>query len=149
MGIASLNNNPNGPKHPNKTILVVEDSPTQSMRMQKLLEASGLRCILATNGQTGLYLAQTTLPDVIILDLDMPRLNGFQVCQHLKADRQTANIPVILMTRHDESEAVMHGLELGAIEFIPKDAFADAVLVETLKQMGIIQAAPNLDEAEE
>lgn len=121
-----------------KTVLVVEDSPTQSIHMQTLMESAGLRCVLASNGQTGLYLAQSILPDVVILDLEMPHLNGFQVCQQLKSDADTANIPIILMTRHDESESVAQGLELGAIEFIPKDTFADVVLLETLKQMNVI-----------
>ena len=121
-----------------KTVLVVEDSPTQSIHMQTLMESAGLRCVLASNGQTGLYLAQSILPDVMILDLEMPHMNGFQVCQELKSDPDTAKIPIILMTRHDESESVAQGLELGAIEFIPKDTFADVVLLETLKQMNVI-----------
>ncbi len=123
-----------------KLVLVIEDSPTQSIQMQNLLENNGLRCVLASNGQTGLYLAQSMLPDIVILDLEMPNMNGFQVCQHLKADPKTADIPVILLTRHDEADVVMLGLELGAIEFIPKDAFADIVLIETLKQMNIISS---------
>lgn len=132
-----------------KTALVVEDSPTQSIHMQSLLESHGLRCMIATNGQTGLYLAQSVVPDVVILDLEMPKMNGFEVCQQLKASPQTAHIPVILMTRHDESDAVVQGLQLGAIEFIPKDTFADIVLVETLKQMQIIvdYQASSKDEA--
>ncbi len=121
-----------------KTVLVVEDSPTQSIHMKSLLESNGLRCLIATNGQSGLYLAQSLVPDVIILDLEMPKMNGFEVCQQLKAAPQTAQIPVILMTRHDESDSVVQGMQLGAIEFIPKDTFADIVLVETLKQMQII-----------
>lgn len=121
-----------------KLVLVVEDSPTQSIHMQTMLERAGLRCMLATNGQTGLYLAQTLLPDLLILDLEMPQLNGFEVCKLLKEDPQTENIPIIMMTHHDETDTVVQGLELGAIEFIPKDAFADVVLMETLRQMKII-----------
>jgi CheY-like chemotaxis protein len=121
-----------------KLVLVVEDSPTQSIHVQGLLEGVGLTCALATNGQTGLYLAESLLPDVIVLDLEMPYIDGFEVCRQLKADPATAGIPVILMTRHDEKLSMEHGLELGAVDFIPKDVFADAVLLETLKQMKII-----------
>ncbi len=127
-------------KEHTKVVLVVEDSPTQSIHMQTMLEDAGVRCVLASNGQTGLYLAQSILPDVIILDLEMPFMNGFEVCRQLKAEEQTASIPVILMTRHDETESVVQGLEMGAIEFIPKDTFADVVLLETLKQMNIVSA---------
>lgn len=128
-----------------KLVLVVEDSPTQSIHMQGLLERAGLRCVLASNGQTGLYLAQSIRPDVVILDLEMPHMNGFQVCRELKGDLKTADIPIILMTRHDETEAVVQGLELGAIEFIPKDTFADVVLLETLRQMKLISKAGATD----
>jgi CheY-like chemotaxis protein len=121
-----------------KLALIVEDSPTQSLHVQSLLEGAGLPCALATNGQTGLYLAESLMPDVVILDLEMPYIDGFEVCKQLKADPTTAFIPVILMTRHGEKFSMEHGLELGAVEFIPKDVFADAVLLETLKQMKII-----------
>jgi DNA-binding response OmpR family regulator len=126
-------------KNKGKMVLVVEDSPTQSIHMKNLLESNGLRCSLATNGRTGLYLAQNTVPDAIILDLEMPHMNGFEVCKQLKAGSLTADIPVIVMTHHDETDAVVEGLQLGAIEFIPKDTFADIVLIETLKQMHIIE----------
>jgi PleD family two-component response regulator len=67
----------------------------------------------------------------------MPEINGFEVCKILKSSPDTVDIPVILFTRWDASEAVQLGLEYGAVDYIPKDAFADAVLVETLRQMGI------------
>lgn len=124
-----------------KLALIVEDSPTQSLHVQDLLERQGLSCMLATNGQTGLYLAESLMPDVVILDLEMPYIDGFQVCRELKADPKTAGIPVIMMTRHDGKLSMEQGLEMGAVDFIPKDVFADAVLLETLKQMKIITQA--------
>ncbi len=68
----------------------------------------------------------------------MPHMNGLQVCQQLKADLKTSKIPVILMTRHNESVVQILGLELGAVEFIPKDNLADFVLIATLKGMHLI-----------
>ena len=123
-----------------KKALIVEDSPTQAMRVQSLLEGAGLRVIVAHNGKAGIQLARQLIPEVIILDLEMPELNGFQVCEQLKQIETTAEIPIILFTRHDDREAVLLGLQVGAIEFIPKDAFADAVLLETLRQMEIIES---------
>lgn len=128
-----MNHNGNG-----KLVLVVDDSPTQSIQMQHLLETNGLRCNLAADGQAGLELARSTQPDAIILDLEMPHMNGLQVCQQLKADRKTSKIPVILMTRHNESVVQILGLELGAVEFIPKDNLANFVLISTLKGMHLI-----------
>jgi DNA-binding response OmpR family regulator len=121
-----------------KAILVVEDSPTQAMHLQALLEQEEVKVILAFDGETGLEMAQQLHPDLIVLDVQMPELNGFQVCRQLKNARSTADIPIIMFTRHDEQEAVVLGLQTGAVDYIPKDAFADAVLLETLRQMKII-----------
>ncbi len=121
-----------------KKILVVEDSPTQALHMQTLLEQEGLQVLLAHDGRAGLKAARELHPDLIVLDVQMPGMNGFQVCQQLKNTPETADIPIIMFTRHDEQEAVVLGLQTGAVDYIPKDAFADAVLLETLRQMKII-----------
>ena len=131
---------PGGVTEPKKkTVLVVEDSPTQSLHMQALLEQEGLSVLLAHDGKTGLEMAQELGPDLIVLDVQMPEMNGFQVCGELKKRRATKDIPIIMFTRHDEREAVVLGLQTGAVDYIPKDAFADAVLLETLRQMKLIE----------
>ena len=130
---------PGGATEPKKkTVLVVEDSPTQALHMQALLEQEGLSVLLAHDGKTGLEMAQELGPDLIVLDVQMPGMNGFQVCGELKNRRATKDIPIIMFTRHDEREAVVLGLQTGAVDYIPKDAFADAVLLETLRQMKLI-----------
>ncbi len=121
-----------------KKILVVEDSPTQALHMQTLLEREGVLVLLAHDGPTGLQIAHESHPDLIVLDVQMPGMNGFQVCRRLKNSRDTKHIPIIMFTRHDEQEAVLLGLQTGAVDYIPKDAFADAVLLETLRQMQLI-----------
>ncbi len=121
-----------------KKILVVEDSPTQALHMQTLLEREGILVLLAHDGPTGLQIAHELHPDLIVLDVQMPGMNGFQVCRRLKNSQDTKHIPIIMFTRHDEQEAVLLGLQTGAVDYIPKDAFADAVLLETLRQMQII-----------
>ena len=131
---------PDGVTEPKKkTVLVVEDSPTQALHMQALLEQEGLSVLLAHDGKTGLEMAQELGPDLIVLDVQMPEMNGFQVCGELKNRRATKDIPIIMFTRHDEREAVVLGLQTGAVDYIPKDAFADAVLLETLRQMKLIE----------
>jgi CheY-like chemotaxis protein len=122
-----------------KIVLVVEDSPTQALHMQALLEQEGLSILLAHDGKTGLEMAQELGPDLIVLDVQMPGMNGFQVCGELKNRPATKDIPIIMFTRHDEREAVVLGLQTGAVDYIPKDAFADAVLLETLRQMKFIK----------
>jgi DNA-binding response OmpR family regulator len=122
-----------------KKILIVEDSPTQALHLQALLEGVGLEVVVAYDGQTGLEMARNLQPDLVVLDVQMPGMNGFQVCQQLKRAVDTAEIPIIMFTRHDEQEAVVLGLQTGAVDYIPKDAFADAVLLETLRQMKLIR----------
>jgi two-component system alkaline phosphatase synthesis response regulator PhoP len=131
---------PGGVTEPKKKmVLVVEDSPTQALHMQALLEQEGLSVLLAHDGKAGLEMAQEMGPDLIVLDVQMPEMNGFQVCSELKNRRATKDIPIIMFTRHDEREAVVLGLQTGAVDYIPKDAFADAVLLETLRQMKLIE----------
>ena len=122
-----------------KTVLVVEDSPTQAAQIRALLVANGLRVLVAEDGLDGLEQATEYLPELVILDLEMPRMNGIEVAHALKANPRTKHIPLILFTRHDSPEAMSMGIEEGVVDFIPKDAFAKVVMIETLKQMKIIQ----------
>ena len=125
-----------------KTILIVEDSPVQAASIGELLQEKGLQVLYAPDGQAGLLMAQRYLPDLIILDLEMPRMNGLDACKYLKASPRTADIPVVMLTQHaDKAELVLAGIDRGAIDFIPKDSFADAVLLETLRQLGILPEA--------
>lgn len=122
----------------NTTILLVEDSTTQALQFRTLLEREGVDVLWAADGEAGLRIVQENCPDLIVLDVQLPGMNGFQVCQQLKADPKTADIPVIMLTRYDEAEAVLIGLQAGAVDYIPKDAFAGAVLLETMRQMGLL-----------
>jgi CheY-like chemotaxis protein len=121
-----------------KTVLIVEDSPAQALALGHSLEQAGLRVLWARDGRIGVNMAQEHAPDVILLDVEMPKMNGFEACQHLKENVQTANIPVIMLTVHTEPITVNALLEQGAVEFIPKGAFSEAVLLETLRQLDIL-----------
>jgi adenylate cyclase len=123
-------------KDKSKAVLVVEDSTTQAVHLRAIIEQMGVKVVCASNGRTGLYMAQQMRPDLVVLDIHLPEISGFEVCKILKSSPETANIPIILFTINDTQEAVQLGMEYGVIDYIPKDAFADAVLVETLRQMG-------------
>jgi putative two-component system response regulator len=124
-----------------KTVLVVEDSPTQALSLLLLLENEGLNLLHAPDGNIAIQLAQEKLPDAVILDLELPGINGFDVAKILNQNPLTANIPIIMLTRHDDIDSLNNSLKLGAIDFIPKDVFANAVLLETLSHLGILQPA--------
>jgi len=121
--------------------LIVEDSETQALRLQALLESAGMKIVVAPTGQAGLDLAGALVPDVIILDVELPDMNGYTVCLMLQEQAATAKIPVIMLTHLDSNLATLRSLESGAIEFIPKDVFAEAVLLESLRQMGLLPDA--------
>ncbi len=129
-----------------KTILIVEDSPAQALALEHLLRDEGLQVLWATDGQAGLELAQQHLPDAIVLDVEMPRMGGFEACRHLKQDPRTVDIPVVMLTIRDDATTALRGIDLGAVDFIPKDVFSGPVLVETLRQLRIL---PRVDDAAE
>ena len=116
-------------------ILIVEDSPPQALKLKLSLENAGCRVHWAETGLDGLAAAKQTSFDLIVLDIELPDINGFQVCSELKANPDLVDIPVIMMTSRDHAEDVLNGLELGAVDYIPKDAFAEAVLLATIEQM--------------
>jgi DNA-binding response OmpR family regulator len=121
-----------------KTVLIVEDSPAQALALEHLLKTEGLRVHWAPDGQVGVALAQEHAPDVIVLDVEMPNMDGFEACQRLKANARTSRIPIVMLTVLDDAAAAMQGIDLGAIDFIPKDAFSGPVLLETLRQLHIL-----------
>ncbi len=121
-----------------KTILVVEDSATQADAIRIVLEENGLSVICATNGLSGLKVAQAICPDLVVMDVNMPGMDGFQVLQALKNNPLTRDIPIVMLTSSSTPEAAMTGLTSGAIDYIPKDVFAMSVLLETIRQMGLL-----------
>ena len=125
----------NQPLAAQPTVLIVEDSAPQALKVKLVLENNNCQVYWADTGGEGLNIAQQLNPDLIVLDIELPDINGFEVCKRLKADSKLVNIPVIMMTSRDYAEDALNGLELGAIDYIPKDAFAEAVLLETIRQM--------------
>jgi len=119
-------------------ILLVEDSRTQALRFQLELLRYGLTIEIASSGTKGLAAARATRPDAIVLDVDLPELDGYSVCRSLKADPQTADIPVVMLTHRDQAQDALAGLEIGAVDYIPKDTFAEHNLVQALHQLGVI-----------
>ncbi len=119
-------------------ILIVEDSPVQALALQYLLEQRGLKVFHAHDGPSGLTMARQWMPDAILLDVNMPSMDGFEVCRRLQGSDETSHIPIIMWTANNSPPTLRHSISLGAIDFIPKDGFANAVLLETLRQLHIL-----------
>jgi len=122
-----------------KTALIVEDSPTQAIHLEQLLSENGMNILWAHDAEEGLHLAQIHMPDIIISDIELPGMNGMQMCKLLKENKYTRTIPIILLTHLDYRETAKFGIKAEAINYIPKDAFSDAVLLETLRIQRMIQ----------
>ena len=104
----------------NTTILIVDDSPTEIHIFKKLLEKQGYNIITAANGQEGLDMAKRDHPDLIIMDVVMPVLNGFQATRKLRNDQETADIPVIMVTTKGQETDINWGKRQGANEYLIK-----------------------------
>ena len=123
-----------------KTALIVEDSPTQAMHLERLLAENGLSVITAQNGEDGLHQAQLKLPDLIVLDIELPGMDGLKLCKLLKENRHTRPIPVVLFTHFTDVETAKYGFQAGAVKYIPKDENSDKALLDTLKSIGLMDA---------
>lgn len=104
----------------NKTILVVEDSRTQAMLLENILERHGYCVAIATDGEEALQWLSEHKPLLVISDIVMPRMNGYELCRKVKTKKSTKNIPVILLTSLNGTEEVIEGLVAGADSFITK-----------------------------
>lgn len=103
-----------------KKILVVDDQPENLHILKDRLQRSGYSCITANNGFEGIELMQRELPDLILLDVMMPGLSGFEVCQKIQEDPIINHIPVILLTALTGPEDIQEGFQAGAFDYIKK-----------------------------
>jgi len=111
------------------SILLVDDDPIVIRVLNHILSAySPVR--FATSGRTALKLARESVPDLVILDVDMPELSGFEVCKQFKDDPALADVPIVFMTGHDSPQMHAKGIELGAADFINKPPHAPLVLAQ-------------------
>jgi signal transduction histidine kinase len=101
-------------------ILIVEDSPTQAQRLQHILERQGYRVTPAPNGEQALAIARARKPAVVVSDVVMPEMDGYELCNHIKNDPQLGETPVILVTTLSDPEDVIRGLACRADHFILK-----------------------------
>lgn len=101
-------------------ILVAEDSPTQALQLQHILEQRGYHVFVAKNGLAALAVMSQRKPTIVISDIVMPEMDGYQLCRQIKADEQLKDVPVMLVTTLSDPEDVIRGLECGADAFIIK-----------------------------
>ncbi len=101
-------------------VLIIDDSPTETQLLTKIMETNGYEVVAAENGETGVEVARKTQPDVILMDVVMPGMNGFQATRQLSRDKQTSHIPVVIITTKDQETDRIWGMRQGAKDFLTK-----------------------------
>lgn len=114
-------------------ILIVDDSPSQLMGIRRIVESLGHEALTAEDGAAGVEAAKRELPDLILMDVVMPNLNGFQATRSITRDPATKHIPVILVTTKDQETDKVWGMRQGARAYITKP-FSDTELSETISR---------------
>jgi len=102
------------------TILIVDDDPAGRHTLESILDQQGYQLVMAENGIQALEKAEQCLPDVILLDVMMPGMDGFEVCQLIRKNPLVAEIPIIMLTALDDRKSLLDGLEAGADDYITK-----------------------------
>ncbi len=118
-----------------KTILLVEDDEFLAELYATKLRLENYEILLATDGEKGLKLAQEKKPDLVLLDIILPRMDGFEVLKHLKEDSALKAVPVILLTNLSQKDEVKKGLDLGANDYLIKAHFMPSEVVKKIQQL--------------
>jgi len=114
-------------------ILIVDDSPSQLLGLKRLVEKMGHEALTAEDGAAGVEAAKRELPDLVLMDVVMPNLNGFQATRSITKEPTTAHIPVILVTTKDQDTDRVWGMRQGARAFVTKPV-NEAELTQAVKE---------------
>jgi DNA-binding response OmpR family regulator len=115
-------------------ILIAEDSPTQAEQLKHILEKHKYKVLVAKDGKEGIGMVLEHKPSLVITDIVMPVMNGYELCKEIKSREKTRNIPVILLTSFSRSEDVMEGISCGADNFLTKP-FREEYLVSHIEEI--------------
>jgi signal transduction histidine kinase len=115
--------------HISGEVLIVEDTPASLALLTELMQNAGYSVRQAQDGEMALLSVQTRAPDIILLDVRMPGIDGYEVCRRLKAEPTTADVPVIFLSALQDIEAKVQGLQLGAVDYIGKPYQPEEVLL--------------------
>ena len=127
----------NQTNHHKRNILVVDDTPDNLRLLSAMLTAQGFEVRKALNGKMALTACQTVLPDVILLDINMPGMNGYQVCQQLKADDKTSEVPVIFISALDDVVDKVKAFDVGGVDYIAKPFHGAEVVLRIENQINL------------
>lgn len=128
------------------TILIIDDDPGSIAMLASVLE-NRYEILIATTAVQGIHLAtQNDLPDLILLDINLPDKNGYQICQQLKENPRSRNIPILFVTGRQEPEDQVRGLELGAVDYIVKPVVSQILQARVSTHLNLVKRARYMEE---
>src|SRR3989338_3677355 len=116
-------------------ILIIEDETSVSLLYQRAFNYEGFELITAFDGLEGLSLAKTHRPNLILLDIILPKMNGLKVLEKLKNDDKTKNIPVVILTNLNDMKEIEKAIALGAIKYITKSQYDPKQVIDIVKKI--------------
>ena len=128
-------------------IIIVEDSPTQREQLKDILETHGYQVIAASNGKEALGLLRSDKPNVVISDIVMPEMDGYELCKQIKTDVKLKDIPVLLLTALADPADVIKGLECGADNFLTKP-YDERVLFSRIEDLRLNCRLPEIKQVQ-
>lgn len=129
-------------------VLIVEDTPNAMKLLSAVLSGAGYAVRQAASGELALWSAQFKLPELVLLDITMPVMDGFEVCRRLKGDPKTANVPVIFLSALDAIEDKVLGFKLGAVDYIAKPYQPEEVLARVRTHITLARLQKELEDAD-
>ena len=126
-----------------KKVLIVDDEQDIVESLKFVLELANYTCFCAYNGEDGLRMAKEIMPDLIILDVMMPKINGFKISRLLKFDNKYKDIPILMLTARSQPEDKLIGAETGVNEYITKPFDLDEVVKRVDSYLGVENASRN------
>jgi DNA-binding response OmpR family regulator len=135
-------------KNDNETeaILLVDDNPTNLQLLFETLDGRGYKLLIAKDGKTALSIARKACPHLILLDIMMPEIDGYEVCRQLKADPATEEIPIIFLSALTDTKDKVQGLDLGAVDYVTKPFQPDEVIARVNTHLTVYRLKKALDE---
>jgi len=119
----------------NKKILIVEDDATLRQTLAEFLEAENFSAVVASDGEEGVQKTITEMPDLILLDIVLPKKDGYEVIKTLKGDKKTKNIPIVVLTNLGGLSNMEKALALGAITYLVKGDYQLKEIMEKIKEV--------------
>ena len=130
-------------------LLVVDDVQTNVLLLKALLSKEGYGILVANNGQEALEVIRNENPDLILLDVMMPGMDGFEVAERLKSEEYRCEIPIIFLTALDDTQSIVNGFKLGAGDFISKPFRKEELMVRIKHQLALVAARRIIEEKNE